>query len=71
VRDKEGKPYSARYEQVNPTVAQQVPQSAPQNRGLKGAMIAQQQKQIEALSAGLQKLSAQLSRRANLLRKRS
>jgi hypothetical protein len=67
VRDKEGKPYSLGYEEVNPTVAQQVPQSAPQNRGLKGAMIVQQQKQIEALTVGLQKLSAQLLRRANLL----
>ena len=33
---------------------------APRKKRSKGAMIAQQQKQIEALTAGLRKLSAQL-----------
>ena len=36
-----------------------------------GATIARLEKQIEALAAGLQKVSAQRSKRANLLRKRS
>jgi hypothetical protein len=71
--DEQGKPYSVRYEAVNAmllneflkehhkverlesTVAKQEVAAAKQ-----GARIAQQQKQIEALTAGLQKVSAQL-----------
>jgi uncharacterized coiled-coil protein SlyX len=74
VRDKEGKPYSVRYEQVNAmllneflkeyrtvqeqkaTIARLTSTDAKQE-----AMIANQQKQIEALTAGLQKVSAQLA----------
>jgi uncharacterized coiled-coil protein SlyX len=73
VRDKEGKPYSVRYEQINAmllnefikehrkvqeqeaTIARLTSTDANQE-----AMIAKQQKQIEALTAGLQKVSAQL-----------
>ena len=73
VRDKDGKPYSVRYEAVNAmllneflkahhkvqeqeaTIAWLTSSDAKQE-----AMIANQQKQIEALSAGLQKVSAQL-----------
>ena len=66
VRDKEGKPYSVRYEMVNAmllneflkehrAVVEQQQEVAEQ-----GAAIARQQKQIEALTAGLQKVSAQI-----------
>ena len=73
VRDQEGKPYSVRYEAVNAmllneflkahrkvqeqeaTIARLTSTDAKQ-----GAMIAKQQKQIEALTVGLQKVSAQL-----------
>ena len=71
--DKEGKPYSVRYQQINAmllneflkahrkvqeqeaTIARLTSTDAKQE-----AMIANQQKQIEALTAGLQKVSAQL-----------
>ena len=73
LRDKEGKPYTVRYDAVNAmllneflkehrkveeqdaTIAQVKSTAAKQE-----VTIAQQQKQIEALSAGLQKVGAQL-----------
>jgi hypothetical protein len=73
VRDKEGKPYSVRYDQVNAmllneflkehrkvqelesTLVRQEASAAKQQ-----AAIAAQQKQIEVLTAGLQKVRAQL-----------
>jgi hypothetical protein len=66
VRDKEGKPYSVRYDQVNAMllneflkehrkVEEQEARLAKQE-----AALAQQQKQIEALTAGLQKVNAQV-----------
>jgi len=57
VRDEQGKPYTVRYEAVNAMLL---------NEFLKGhrkdfeAAIARQQKQIEALTAAVQKVSAQL-----------
>jgi hypothetical protein len=52
VHDKEGKPYSVRYDQVNAMLL---------NEFLKEhRKVEQMQKQIEALTAGLQKVSAQL-----------
>jgi len=66
VRDKEGKPYSVRYEQVNAMLLNEFLKEhqafAEQQRKLEqqGATIARQQKQIEALTAGLQKVSAQI-----------
>ena len=59
VRDKEGKPYSVRYEQVNAMLLNEFlkEHNTVQKQG---AMIARQQKAIEALTAGLQKVSAQL-----------
>jgi hypothetical protein len=52
VHDKEGRPYSVRYDQVNAMLL---------NEFLKEhRKIEQMQKQIEALSAGLQRVSAQL-----------
>jgi hypothetical protein len=59
VRDKEGKPYSVRYDQVNAMLLNEF-LKAHQKLEEQGATIAQQQKQIEALTAGLQKMSAQL-----------
>jgi len=59
IRDKEGKPYSVRYEQVN---AMLLNEFLKEHRHVQeqDAIIARQQKQIEALTAGLQKVSAQL-----------
>ena len=57
--DKEGKPYTVRYDQVN---AMLLNEFLKEHRIVQeqGATIARQQKQIEALTVGLQKLSAQL-----------
>ena len=73
VRDQEGKPYSVRYEQVNAmllneflkehrTVQEQKATIAELKSTVEKqeATNAQQQKQIEALAAGLQKMSAQM-----------
>jgi uncharacterized coiled-coil protein SlyX len=73
VRDKDGKPYSVRYEQVNAMLLneflkehRQVREQRATIAQLKSAVErqeianARQQKQIEALTAGLQKVSAQL-----------
>jgi hypothetical protein len=70
VRDKKGKPYSVRYDQVNAmllneflkehkTVQEQGATITELKKELQAAS-ARQQKQIEALTAGLQKVSAQL-----------
>jgi hypothetical protein len=57
--DKDGRPYSVRYDQVNAMLLNEFLKT---HRKLEeqGAMIDRQQKQIEALTAGLQKVSAQL-----------
>jgi trimeric autotransporter adhesin len=73
VHDKEGKPYSVRYDQVNAlllneflkehrTVQEQEATIAQLKSTVanQGAIAARQQKQIDALTAGLQKVSAQL-----------
>jgi hypothetical protein len=78
VRDKEGKPYTVRYEAVNAmllneflkehrtvqelksTVAKQEATILQQKKDFQ-ATAAHQQKQIDALTAGLQKVSAQLA----------
>jgi hypothetical protein len=84
VRDKEGKPYTVRYDQVNAMLlneflkehrkveeqngklenqARKIQEQEATITQLKkdfGATIVQQQKQIEALTAGLQRVSAQL-----------
>jgi hypothetical protein len=63
VRDKEGKPYSVRYDQVNAMLLNEFLKEhrkvEHQRRDFEAA-LAQQQKQIEALTAGLQKVSAEL-----------
>ncbi len=66
VRDKEGKPYSVRYEQVNAMLLNEFLKEHRKNEQQESkieeqeAKIARQEKQIEALTAGLQKVSAQL-----------
>ncbi len=59
VRDKEGKPYSVRYDQVNAMSLNEFLKEHCHSQE-QHAIIARQQKQIEALTAGLQKVSAQL-----------
>jgi hypothetical protein len=59
VRDKEGKPYSVRYDQVNAMLLNEFLKEHRQLQELKG-IVAEQQKQIEGLTAGLRKMSAQL-----------
>ena len=77
VRDKEGKPYTVRYDQVNAmllneflkehkkveeqqaTIAELKSTVARQQKGFE-SKLTKQEKQIEALTAGLQKVSAQL-----------
>ena len=60
VRDKEGKAYSVRYEQVN---AMLLNEFLNEHRTVaeQGATIARLEKQIEALTEGLQKVSTQLA----------
>jgi len=63
VRDKEGKPYSVRYEQVNAMLLNEFLKEHRKNEEQQ-ATIARQQKQIEALAAGLQKVNTQLIKAA-------
>jgi hypothetical protein len=56
-RDDEGKPYTVRYDAVNPMLLNDFIKARRQ--------IDAQQKQIEVLTAGLQKVSAQQVRTAN------
>jgi hypothetical protein len=57
--DKEGKPYSVRYDQVNAMLLNEF-LKAHRKMEEQGAIIARQQMQIEALAAVVQKVSAQL-----------
>jgi len=59
VRDTEGKPYTVRYDAVNGMLLNEFLKEHQQVQDLE-ATVAEQQKQIEALTAGLQKVSAQL-----------
>ena len=59
VRDKEGKLYSVRYDQVNAMLLNEFLKEHRKNQEQE-ATIARLQKQIGALTAGLQKVSAQL-----------
>ncbi len=58
-RDEQGKPYTVRYEAVNAMLLNEF-LKAHRKLDEQGALIARQQKQIEALTTGLQKMSAQL-----------
>ncbi len=63
VRDKEGKPYSVRYDQVNAMLLNEFLKEHRKVEQLTKDFelkVAEQQKQIEALSAGLQKVTAQV-----------
>jgi hypothetical protein len=57
--DKEGKPYTVRYDAVNAMLLNEFLKEHQTVQELK-ASVAQQKKQIEALTAGLQKVTAQL-----------
>jgi len=59
VRDKEGKPYSVRYDQVNAMLLNEFLKEHRKVEDLE-ANAARQQRQIEALTEGLHKVSAQL-----------
>jgi len=59
VRDGDGKVYTVRYDAVNAMLLNEFLKEHRTVRELK-ATVAQQQQQIEALTAGLQKVSAQL-----------
>ena len=66
VRDENGEIYTVRYDAVNAMLLNEflkehrTVQELKSNAAKQEATIAQQQKQIEALTAGLQKVSAQL-----------
>jgi uncharacterized coiled-coil protein SlyX len=59
VRDAAGKPYTVRYDAVNAMLLNEFLKEHSTVQELE-ATVANQQKQIEALTAGLQKVSAQL-----------
>ena len=59
IRDREGKPQTVRYEQVNAMLLNEFLKEHRKNEEQE-VTIARLQKQIEALTAGLQKVSAQL-----------
>src|SRR5262249_44902632 len=58
-RDEQGKAYTVRYEAVNAMLLNEFLKEHHEVRDLK-TTVAEQQKQIEALTEGLQKVSAQL-----------
>jgi lipid A disaccharide synthetase len=63
VRDKEGRPYSVRYDQVSAMLLNEFLKEDRKVEQLTKnfeSKLAHQQKQIEELAAGLQKVSAQL-----------
>lgn len=59
VRDPDGKAYSVRYQAVNAMLLNEFLEEHRTVRDLKGT-VAKQNRQIEALNEGLQKVSAQL-----------
>jgi hypothetical protein len=74
LRDKEGKPYSVRYDQVNAMLLNEFLKEHrkvdQQNRQLQelATAIARQQKQIEGLTAGFRKVNDELELRKAMLR---
>ncbi len=60
VRDEQGKPYSVRYEAVNAMLLNEFLKDHKTVQE-QGAIIARQQEQIEALSAGLQEIRTQVA----------
>jgi uncharacterized coiled-coil protein SlyX len=67
IDDADGKPYTVRYEAVNAMLLNEflkehrTVQELKRDAARQEATIAEQQKQIDALTAGLQKVSAQLA----------
>ena len=59
VRDKKGKPYTVRYEAVNAMLLNEF-LKAHRKLEQQQTTIAQQQKQIDALTAGLRKVTARV-----------
>jgi hypothetical protein len=59
VRDKQGKPYSVRYDQVNAMLLNEFLKEHGNVQQLK-ATVAQQERQIQLLTVGLRKVSAQI-----------
>jgi trimeric autotransporter adhesin len=59
VHDEQGKPFTVRYEAVNAMLLNEFLKEHSQVQQLK-AIVAQQQKQIETLAAGLQKVTARI-----------
>ena len=59
VRDNDGKPYSVRYEAVNAMLLNEFLKEHRKNEE-QAATIARLEQKIEALTAGLQKVTAQL-----------
>src|SRR5215467_14914478 len=59
-RDEQGKPYTVRYEAVNAMLLNEFLKEHRKNEKQE-VTIAQLQKQVETLTAGLQKVSAQLA----------
>ncbi len=59
VRDNEGKPFTVRYEQINAMLLNEFLKEHKTVQELK-ATVAQQKQQIDALTAGLQKVNAQI-----------
>ena len=74
VRDKEGKPYSVRYDQVNAMLLNEFLKEHRKNEEQEATIArliatdTRQQKQIETLTAALQKVSAQLELRESAAR---
>jgi hypothetical protein len=62
VRDKDGQPYSVRYDQVNAMLLNEFLKEHHQVHDLK-AIVAEQQRRIDALTAGLEKVSVQIEAR--------
>ena len=60
VKDKEGKPYTVRYDAVNAMLLNEFLKEHREVQELKTTVV-EQQKQIETLTASLQKISAQLA----------
>jgi trimeric autotransporter adhesin len=61
VRDKEGKPYSVRYDQVNAMLLNEFLKEHKKVQGLE-ATVAQQQKGMETLTAQLKEQAAQIQK---------
>ena len=59
VRDKQGKPFSVRYDQVNAMLLNEFLKEHRKVQELE-SRLAQQEKQIESMAVGLQKVSAQI-----------